>query len=141
MNGKVLTFYLNGSLLGIDITVVKEINRNVEFTPVPQANNNIAGLFNMRGQVVTLMNLAKILGFEVEEQENKTSCIILKSRLGAGDYVGLLIDQPEDVIDIEEAWCEKPPANVGSIEGEFIKELVKLKDRLIIILDIEKIIQ
>jgi len=141
LNGKILTFILNHHIFGVDITVVKEINRNVEYTPVPQANEHIAGLFNMRGQIVTLMDLEKLFGYHQNHKSLKTSCLILKPEAGETDIVGFLIDKPGDVVDIKEEWCELPPANVSSLEGKYLRELVKLDDKLVMILDVQKIIQ
>lgn len=139
MTEKVLTFYLRDNLLGIDITLVKEIDRNVEYTPVPGADPHIAGLFNMRGQVVTLLDISKIMGYEDNNWERKVSCIILKAGAGDQSQAGFLIDRFGDVLDINDDECEPPPANAGGISGEFIKKVVKLKQELLIILDPERI--
>ncbi|MCX7841953.1 MAG: chemotaxis protein CheW [Clostridia bacterium] len=142
MTGKVLTFRLEGGLLGIDITLVKEISRSVEFTPVPDAPEYIVGLFNMRGQVVTLLNLMKMIGKDGKKWEQKSACIFLKNLQGdASDQVGFPIDAPGDVVDIEDEQCEPPPANVGGMEGEFIECVVKLEDELLIIIDPLKVFE
>lgn len=133
---KVLTFYLCGTLLGIDVTLIKEFNRNVEYTPVPGAYPHILGLFNMRGQVVTLYNLEMLLGLE-DTGENKMICVILKVPRDP-DQVGFFVNQPGDVIDIDVSESELPPANIG-VEGEFINNVVKLKEELLIVVDPAKI--
>jgi purine-binding chemotaxis protein CheW len=138
MTLKILTFYLSGSLLGIDVTLVKEINRNVDFSAVPGSQDYIVGFLNMRGQVVTLFNLANLLNLESENIQKGRTCIILKTPRDP-DQVGFLIDHPGDVIDIDKEECELPPANVGGVEGEFINSIVKLKDELLIIIDPKKI--
>lgn len=137
---KVLTFYLCGNLLGIDVTLVKEINRNVCYTAVPGSKKHIAGLLNMRGQVVTLFDLAEFLTLKKDnlQYSNTRTCIILKTPRDP-DQVGILIDRPGDVIDIDTAECEPPPANVGGVENEFISSVVKLKSELLIIIDPQKV--
>lgn len=138
MTMKVLTFYLNGSLLGIDVTLVKEINRNVDHTAVPGSQDYIVGFLNMRGQVVTLFNLANLLNLKrLNDQEGHT-CVILKTPKDP-DQVGFLIDRPGDVIDIDKEEFELPPANIGGVEGEFISSVVKLKNELLMIIDPKKI--
>jgi purine-binding chemotaxis protein CheW len=139
MIGKVLTFYLRGSLFGIDIKLIKEINRNVEYTPVPGANSNILGLFNMRGQIVTIFDLSQRIGIIDEVSTMSSTCIILKPMGSTQNHVGFLIDKPGDVIDITENHSELPPANVSSIESDFIQNVVMLDERLLIIIDPEKI--
>lgn len=136
---KVLTFYLCEGLFGIDITLVKEINRNVEYTPVPDAKSHIVGLFNMRGQIVTLFNLKKLMGYEGNGEQQRSTCIILKSPPNDPDQIGFLIDCSGDVIDVNKEESESLPANAGSIEEEFLSSVIKLKNELLMIIDPEKI--
>lgn len=134
-----MTFYLNNCLLGIDIVLVREINRNVEYTSVPDARPYIVGLFNMRGQVVTLFDLARLMGLNEEENPQRTTCIILKAPANDPNQIGFLIDKPGDVIELDLEECEIPPANVVGVEGEYIDQVVKLDDDLLVIIDPAKI--
>lgn len=139
MMEKILTFYLGGSLLGINLKLAKEINRSIKYTPVPGAQPHIVGFFNMRGQVVTLFDLAKLIGINKEKEQESLACIILKSPKDP-DQVGFLIDRPGDVIEIDIEEYELPPANIGVVEGEFIDSIIKLKDELLIVVNPEKIV-
>lgn len=139
MNGKVLTFYLGGSLYGIDIKLVKEINRNVDFTPVPGSDASILGLFNMRGQIVTIFNLAHIIGSDENVSLDLCPCIILKPTDENQHFIGFMIDKTGDVVDIEDSVCELPPANVSSIESDYIKSVVKLENDLLLVIEPGKI--
>lgn len=138
MKVKVLTFYLYGSLLGIDVTLVKEINRNVEYTSIPGSKSFIVGFLNMRGQIVTLFNLATLLTLKSGERQTGRTCIILRAPRDP-DQVGILIDRPGDVIDIDKEEYELPPANVGVVESEYISSVIKLKNELLMIIDPKKI--
>jgi purine-binding chemotaxis protein CheW len=137
---KVLTFYLCDSLFGIDIKKVKEIDRRVEYTPVPGSNPFVAGLYNMRGQIVTLFDLARILGHDSQAGQGQLGCIILKPMASHPDQFGFLIDAPGDVIEITNEISELPPANVGHIAGELLEKVVKLPEQLLLVLQSEKII-
>ncbi|RQD70310.1 MAG: chemotaxis protein CheW [Tindallia sp. MSAO_Bac2] len=139
MTGKALSFYLQDKMFGLDIRLVKEISRKVDFSVVPDSDPNIVGLMNLRGQVVTLFHLGKILGLESDdlEQEKESACIILKALPNQPHQIGFLIDRTGDVIDIQEDWCEKTPANVEEINGEYIQEVVKLNEELLLMLDTE----
>lgn len=139
MSERVLTFYLNGYLFGIDITLVKEINRSVEYTSVPDSKPYIVGLFNMRGQIVTLFDLAKLMNYEAEERLNSAACIILKAAPNDPNQVGFLIDKSGDVIEVDTKDKELPPANIGGIDGVYISSVVKLKEDLLVIIDPNKI--
>lgn len=132
---KVLSFRLAGELFGIEITYVKEINRNVEYTMVPRAPDTIVGLFNMRGQIVTLFNLTKILGYDTQVKAGKATCIILKSPPNSPNQPGFLIDATDDVFDVDDDICEPPPANIGGHDTKYIRKVVRLADELMMIVD------
>ncbi|EIW20286.1 MULTISPECIES: chemotaxis protein CheW [Pelosinus] len=138
MTGKILTFYLGGSLCGIDIVFAKEINRNVKYTTVPGGASHVVGLLNLRGQVVTLFDLAQILHLNQKQEDKQTKCIILKG-LFQGDHIGFFIDKLAEVIDITPDMCELPPANIKNLQGRFISEIVKYNKEMILMLDINKI--
>ncbi len=137
MKEKLLTFFIGDCYFGINVTLVKEINRRVDWTPVPGAKPYVTGFFNMRGQVVTLFDLRVVLGLEGDRRQPGTACIIMKIPKDP-NQVGFLIDRPGDVIEVESDEFEVPPANVGPVEGEFINNIVKLKEELLIVLNTEK---
>lgn len=134
----ILSFTLCNNLLGIDVTLVKEINRNVEFTPIPGANEHIVGFFNMRGQVVTLFDLAKILNLGEMQYREKVICIILKEPADP-DQVGFLIDSPGDVFEVDHEELEAAPANIGEIESDYVESVIKLKEELLMVINSKKI--
>ncbi|MDI9482576.1 MAG: chemotaxis protein CheW [Bacillota bacterium] len=136
---KVLTFYLRDILFGIDVTIVKEINRKVDYTSVPGAKSDIVGLYNMRGQVVTLFDIAGIMGFQKKEPEEKVSCVILKALPNDPNQAGFIIDGFGDVLEIEQEEFEPPPANVVGVDGEYIKSIVKLAEQLLIMVNTDKL--
>lgn len=134
---KILSFKLAGEYFGIDINHVKEINRNVEYTAIPRAPETIVGLFNMRGQIVTLFNLAKFLGYGFQPETGKVTCIILKSSSNDPNQKGFLIDATGDVIDLDDAICEPPPANVDGNGYKYVKKVARLENQLLMIIDPE----
>lgn len=139
MNGKVLTFYLCGKLFGIDITEVEEIDRNVKYTPVPTAREYIVGLFNMRGQIVTLFDIGQRLKYKDRCGYESPTCITLKPSATGGDLIGFLIDKAGDVLDVREEECEPLPANASDVEARFIREVIKRDSQLIMLIDTEEI--
>ena len=126
---------MGGFLFGIDILSVKEINRNVEYTSVPDAPPHIVGLLNMRGQVVTLIDLAGLMGYRLNSGTGRATCIILKNSLENTDYIGFFIDYPGSVIDIDDDNCEPPPPNVSIMENKFVDQIVKLEEGLLLIIN------
>jgi purine-binding chemotaxis protein CheW len=99
------------------------------------APKTIVGLFNMRGQVVTLFNLARILEYEEKEPSEKKTCIILKAQPNNLNQIGFLIDKTEDVFDLDEELCEPPPANSAFKEHKYVKKVAKLEKELLLLIE------
>lgn len=140
MTGKLLTFYLGGSLCGIDINLAQEITRNIEYTHVTGISTQVIGLLNLRGQVVTLLDFGQILKFKPLDPKTGNHCIILKNSPADPDQIGFFIDKLGDVVDVEPDICEPLPANVSGDERKLISEVVKLNGELLLVLDVKKII-
>ena len=119
--------------------MVKEINRKIKYTVVPGAPDFIVGLFNMRGQIVTVFDLARRIHGKPGDISLNPTCIILKNEDNSIEHLGFVVDRPGDVIDVEEEWCEPMPGNIQHIDGQYIKEVIKLEDQLIMLIDPEKI--
>lgn len=145
------TFYVKDTLFGINILQVKEINDHLKYTPVPDSVSYIKGLFNLRGQIITIFDLSKRLGQGETVTGEKTRNLILKTDtetasiqdsshiLKTGDdATGFIIDRISDVIEISEDDIQKAPANVGDISKEFISGVVELNKELLILLNIKE---
>ena len=139
MNGSVelATFYVGNALCGMDILKVQEINKLMEMTKVPQAPEYVTGILNLRGQIITVIDLGKKLGLTCIDFNEKTRNIIVNSD---SEYIGLLVSHISDVVEAEWDKVEKPPANIGGVQGAFFKGVFKTKDRLIGILDVERVL-
>lgn len=138
---KLLTFYLSGHFFGVDTSLIKEINRNLDYTPVPDVNPKISGLFNLRGQVITLFQLDQCLGIKDLHKTPQTMCIILKPFLGEEDQVGFFIDTTGDVIEFEKYENDLLPANVQNIPKEYCEGVLKMNNNVLLILDLKKIFE
>lgn len=134
-----LTFRIRDTLFGIEIEAVREINRNVEYTVVPDAPADIVGLFNMRGHIVVLYNLSYLFRNPDCAVRQGSTCIVLKSAGENQDNNGFFIDQTGDVLGVEEASLEPPPANASCPELTYVKNVAKLEKELLLLLDPEKI--
>ena len=139
MTGRILTFYLCGSLCGIDINIAKEVKRNITYTSVPGAKEHVVGLLNLRSQVVTLLDLSQLLHFKQLGEPHNRYCVILKSRLGESDQVGFFIDKLGDVIDVTPDMCQPAPANIIDTENYYIQEVVNLADEILLLLNISRL--
>ncbi len=136
---KLLSFRLWGELFAVNITSVKEINRQITCTPTPTAYPFIMGLYNMRGQIVTVFDLPHMLGYEPINKDKPINCIILKTRKEMPDIVGFAVDEPEDVLVIDESLCDNPPANVDEQVKEKLLGVYELDNDLLLIIDEDKL--
>ena len=132
------TFYVGEALCGMDILKVQEINKLMEMTKVPQAPPYVTGILNLRGQIVTIIDLCKKLGLPSTDVNDESRNIIVSSK---GEHIGLLTERISDVVGIDWEKMEPPPANIGGVQGRFFKGVLKTEDRLIGILDIEEVLK
>lgn len=131
------TFYVGEALCGMDILNVQEINKLMDMTKVPQAPGYVTGILNLRGQIVTVIDLGKKLGLSPTDLSESTRNIIVNAD---NEYIGLLVSRISDVVEAEWEKVEEPPANIGGVQGAFFKGVFKTKDRLIGILDVNKVL-
>lgn len=136
---KVLSFKSGDNLYGIETRFVKEINRNPEITPIPLAPKTVAGVMNLRGQVVSLLDFEAIMGIPAAEE--KKHSIVLKKEVGDLDVMALLVEKAADVIDVDTLICEKPTPDMEKHYGQTIQCIAKLERQLLIIVDKEKLIK
>jgi purine-binding chemotaxis protein CheW len=132
------TFYIGDALCGMDILNIQEINKLMDMTKVPQAPSYVIGILNLRGQIVTIIDLGKKLGLGETDATLNSRNIIVNS---PGEHVGLLVTRLSDVISAETNKIERAPANMGGIQGEFFSGVYKTEDRLVGILDINKVLR
>jgi purine-binding chemotaxis protein CheW len=131
------TFYVGEALCGMDILNVQEINKLMEMTNVPQSPDYVTGILNLRGQIVTVIDLGIKLGLTPTELSDTTRNIIVNAE---NEYIGLLVSRISDVVEAKWDKVEDPPANLGGVQGAFFKGVFKTKDRLIGILDVTKVL-
>jgi purine-binding chemotaxis protein CheW len=132
------SFFVGEALCGMDILKVQEINKLIEMTRVPQAPEYVLGILNLRGEIVTIIDLGKKLGLKSTELSDKTRNIIVNSR---GEHIGLMVEKISDVVQANFEKIEAPPANIGGVQGKYFTGVLKTKDRLIGILDVGKVLE
>jgi purine-binding chemotaxis protein CheW len=129
-----VTFYVGNLLIGVDIQHVEEINRQVDVTPVPHAPPQVRGVINLRGEVVTVVDLRKVLDMGQTEVNQYSRTVVVNS---GSEEIGLLVDRVADVMLARTDQIDPPPANVGGIAGQFFKGIYKLEKTLLIVLDVD----
>lgn len=132
------TFYVGGALCGIDILNIQEINKNFEITKVPQASDYVEGILNLRGRIVTIIDLGKKLGLEPASKAKENRNIIVNSD---DEHIGLLVDSIADVVLAKSSAIEPAPSNIGGVKGKFFEGVLKTETSLIGILDINEVLK
>ncbi|MBN2062676.1 MAG: chemotaxis protein CheW [Deltaproteobacteria bacterium] len=138
-DGKVIelaTFFVGGARCGMDILRIQEINKHLEMTMVPQAPEYVKGILNLRGQIVTVIDLGKKLGLTRTKISNETRNIIVHSQ---NEYIGLLVDRIGDVERAKRDSVEPPPANIGGVQGKYFEGVYKTENSLIGIINVEEV--
>ncbi len=131
------TFFVDGLLFGVEVLRVQEVLRYQEMTPVPRAPDVIEGLINLRGQIVTAIDVRRRLGLRAREASRTPMNMVIRCDDGA---VSMLVDEIGDVLDVEQAAFEPVPENVTPSIRELTTGVYKLKDRLLLVLDVTKTI-
>ena len=137
-NRQFCTFYLDELLFGVDLRSVQEVIRFLRMTRVPLAAEVVSGLINLRGQIVTAVDLRRRLGLQARAEETLPMNVVVRSTDGA---VSLLVDEIGDVVEVEESTFEPPPETLLGALRTMILGVHKLNDRLMHVLDVEKACQ
>ncbi len=138
------TFYLNNTYFGIDIQTIQEVIRHRPTTPIPLAPDDICGLIDLRGQILPVIDLQSRLGIETDKaipavaDEERYSIIL---RDDDDELVSLLVGEIGDVLELADEDFEPPIATLQGTIRPFVRGAYKLDDRLLLILDPEKILE
>ena len=136
-SGRFSTFFIADLFFGVDVLHVQEVLRFQPMTPVPQAPDVVEGLINLRGQIVTAIDMRRRLQMEKLGGGQSPMNIVVSSPDGA---VSLLVDEIGDVLEMDAANYERPPDNLDPAARELISGVYKMKDGLLLVLDTEKAI-
>ena len=131
------TFYVGDALYGLDILKIQEINKLMETTSVPQSPDYVIGIMNLRGQIVTVIDLGHILGLPGIELSDESRNIIDNSQ---DEYIGFMVDRISDVMRADIEKVEPPPSNMGGVQGKFFDGVFKTENSLIGILNVEEVL-
>ncbi|MHB8338395.1 MAG: chemotaxis protein CheW [Ignavibacteriaceae bacterium] len=134
---QLVTFKLDVEEFGIDILRVQEIIRIMNITKVPNSPEFVEGVINLRGRVIPVINLRRRLMLPTIEKDNKTRVIVVEL---SDKTVGFIVDEVNEVLRIPKSITEPPPEMTAGIDSDYITSVGKLEDRLLILLDIEKLV-
>jgi len=129
------TFFLDGLFFGVEVEKVQEVIRHQQTTRVPLAPCVVGGLINLRGQIVTAVDLRRRLEMPARTDATPPMNVVVRTDEGA---VSLLVDEIGDVVEVEESDFECPPDTLRGTARELIRGAFKLKGKLLLSLDTEK---
>ncbi|MFD2044124.1 chemotaxis protein CheW [Ornithinibacillus salinisoli] len=134
---KVIVFQLKDEEFAVSVNQVGSIERLVKITRVPQTADFVKGVINLRGVVTPIIDLRVRFGIEESEYDESTRIIIVHLD---GLEVGLIVDAANDVLDIPVDAIEPAPEVVGAVHVDYIEGVAKLDNRLLILLDLQKVL-
>lgn len=134
---QIVTFKIGKEEFSVDILKVQEIIRVIEITRVPRSPRFVEGVINLRGKVIPVLDLRKRFGLKSIEKDKDTRIIVVES---SGRTVGLIVDSVSEVLRLNASTVEPPPEIVGGVDSEYVEGVGKLEDRLIILLNLDKVL-
>ena len=134
---QLVSFKIGEEEFGVDILSVQEINRMLQITKVPNTPDFIEGVINLRGRIIPVIDLRIKLGMERKDHGKNTRIVVVEIK---GQTIGFIVDEVSEVLRIPKNITEAPPEMVGGVNSDFITSIGKLDDRLLILLDLEKIL-
>jgi purine-binding chemotaxis protein CheW len=134
---QVVSFSLGSEEYGVDIAQVQEINRMVTITRVPRAPQFTEGVINLRGQLIPIIDLRTRFGMERSERTKNTRIVV--TEVGS-KRLGMVVDSVSEVLRIPVEQIEDAPDLVAGVDTEYIRGVGKMGDRLIIMLDLGRVI-
>jgi purine-binding chemotaxis protein CheW len=133
---QLVTFEVGEEEFAVDILAVQEINRMMDLTRVPQSPPDVEGVINLRGRILPVVDLRKRFGFPIRERTPEARIIVVEIH---SRVLGFTVDRVHEVLRIPSSIVEPAPAMVCSIDSDFIAGVGKLNDRLLILLDLNRL--
>lgn len=133
---QLVTFEVAKEEFAVDILLVHEINRMMDLTRVPQSPPEVEGVINLRGKIIPVLDLRRRFGFEAAARDEQSRIIVVEVR---DRVIGFIVDRVHEVLRINANIVDPPPSMISTIDSDFIKGVGKLEDRLIILLEIERL--
>lgn len=134
---KVIVFQLEDKEYAIPVSRVQGIERLLHITRVPKTPNYVKGVINLRGVVTPIIDLRERFSLPASDNQDATRIIIVSIK---DTEVGFIVDSANDVLDINVKSIEPQPEVVGTTEEEFISGVARLDNRLLILLQLEKVL-
>ena len=134
---QLVTFTIGEEEFGVNILQVQEIIRMLDITKVPKAPEFVEGVINLRGKVIPIIDLRKRFGMSPKVRDKSSRIIVVELD---NTVVGFIVDAVLEVLRLPAATVEPPPPAVAGLDAEYISGVGKLDDRLLILLDLNRLL-
>jgi len=134
---QLVIFEVANEICGVNISTVQEIIRMQPITGVPRAPEFVEGVINLRGKVIPVIDLRERFGFEKTEETKSTRIVVVEVE---NNTVGMIVDAVAEVLRLPTAAIEPPSPVVETVDSEYMRGIGKVDERLIILLDLEKVL-
>ena len=132
---QLVSFHVGGEEFGVEILKVQEIIRVQQLTRVPNSPDFVDGVINLRGKVIPVISLRRIFGLDDLKQDKQTRIVVVEVK---GTVIGFMVDSVSEVLRIPAGTVEPPP-RLGNVKREYVSGVGKLDNRLLILLDIDRL--
>ena len=126
------SFFVRDALCALDAAGIQEVIRLGPLTPVRHGSPDVAGILNLRGKIVTILDLGLRLGFQKAVPTADSRIFIIED---SSEFVGLLVDRVDEVVEVEQSQWQAAPANVRGMQGRFFRGVCRAGGRAITVLD------
>ncbi len=131
-----ITFYLGDFIFGVPAEKVVEINKDLEITPVPLSEEYILGIMNLRGHIVTVMDLQKKIKLQ-GDLNYRLNLIIRKDN----ELLSFLVEKIGDIMEVPVSKLEETPDRIEGLDRDYIENIYQLPDRLLLLLNVNKLFE
>lgn len=132
-----VTMRLGGQLFGLPVLAVQDVLKSQQITPIPLAAHEIAGALNLRGRIVTVVDMRRRLGIEPHQGQKKSMQVVVEH---GGDLYSLLVDEVGDVMLLSKSDYESNPSNLSPQWLRVARGVFRLEEEIMVLLDIESVL-
>ncbi len=134
---QICSFFLGEALCGIDINTVQEISKDMEMSEVPLSPDYVLGIKNLRGGIVSVIDLGEKIGLQPSKIDEDSRIIIVNWK---EEYIGLLVDKISNILPADRNYLEDPPSNVKGMQGKYFQGVINTDSGLIALMNIDEVL-
>lgn len=134
---EIIIFRIGKLKCALDIMQAQEINRNLEITDVPESPDYLRGVANLRGKLLTIIDLRVIFGLEPQRGAQRNQVIVLST---TSEETGLLVDDVDDIVSVNEENLHAPTANLSGVPGDFFKSIYRTDGDIAALISLDRVL-